>query len=56
MNPSDYERLATFEELDREPLGQEAAEHADEVAEHGEFGPDGGTLSDEDFADARANL
>ena len=48
-----FEQLATHEELDREPTGQEAAEYFDEVQEWGEFSEDGGTLSLADFEDAR---
>ena len=51
MDP--FEKYATYEELDREPTGQEAAEYTDEVREWGKFGEDGGTLSISDFEDAR---
>ena len=50
-----FERLATFEELDREPDSVPSG-YIEEVQEHGEFTDAGATLSRADFEDARANL
>ena len=51
---TDFEKLATFEELDE--TGRVLSEKNDEIRERGEFGPEGGTLSDADVEDALANL
>jgi len=48
-----FDKLATNEELDREAGGRILAEKDAEVAESGEFGPEGGTLSEADFDEAR---
>lgn len=51
-----FDKLATNEELDKEAEGRELAEYADEVKERGEFGPEGGKLSEADFDEARAEI
>lgn len=53
-----FERLATFDEIDKErPEGEAAlAEDLEATRERGKFGPDGGTLSDADWDEARARL
>jgi hypothetical protein len=53
-----FERLATFDEIDKErPEGEAAlAEELEAVRERGRFDEDGGTLSDADFDEARAAL
>lgn len=52
MNPTDYNRLASFEELDRE-----CSEYERTVADtfdEGTFSEDGGTLGHSDWEDALA--
>ena len=50
-----FERLATFEELDREQ-DSTLSGYTEEVQEYGEFTESGATLSRADFEDARASL
>lgn len=56
MDATVYDKVAIFEELDRERPGRETADHLAEVTEYGEFNEAGGTLSRADFEDARENL
>ena len=53
---SEWELIATFEELDRDPDGQELAEYQDELDEFGHADQDGATLSVSDFESARAGM
>ena len=57
MDPKIYYKVATFEEQDRIDESQRpTADYAVEVAEYGEFSESGGTLSHEDYRDARAAM
>ena len=53
MDPKIYYNVATFEEQDRIDESQRPIA---EVAEYGEFSESGGTLSREDYRDARAAM
>ena len=48
-------REKTYSELDYQPP-HDRADYAEEVAEYGEFSESGGTLSHEDYRDARAAM
>ena len=52
----EWELIASNEELDRDPDGQEWADYQDELDEFGHADQDGATLSRADFEDARAGM
>ena len=56
MKLARYERLASNEDLDRWPDGQELADYQDELDEFGKGDQDGATLSASDWEDARAGM
>ena len=49
-----FERLATFEDLDREEPGRDLADRLAERREYGQYDETGGQLGRSDFEDARA--
>ena len=49
-----FERLATFEDLDREEPGRDLGSHFAERREYGQYDESGGQLGRQDFEDARA--
>jgi len=49
-----FERLATFEDLDREEPGRDLADRLAERREYGQYDESGGQLGRSDFEDARA--